>query len=647
MDLQPLYEVKERLERAAVAGTGLLGEDFRLKRALEGLATLAAASPVFAKIHAGVEALLSAPPEKRGGALLDALALVDAVAYTQAAVGMPGALEPLPPGTGTCQDVSYSQLHPLLEALTGTGGGRMAVVQEAFQAHPEYFSDYRVLPALVRGLRDSYGELAELNASILGQQGPGIAPLLEEGFDPAGGRAMARRVEVLAQAAGAQANDFFLAQLPQAKKEVRLALIGALGCSPANTQLLLELCRKERKGEALDRARCALLQLDTPEAADYLTQLAKTEQDAMLVYLANTSSQAGSRFTAMIFNHILDQMEADPEAVLPAEVWKRLKVLCSVLVRKTGPEVCALYHRLAGLSQQQLDRLVEGARGKPVVMRFSCYNGHEQGTLRLLAGLTLSDTLKNVEDLELCRLAIQLQEQAGDDFLAPALTARLISRTPEDSYTWAEGHIFWPRLLGKRLWEEALHPLRVALGNLNWVEQDGVYRYLTAWYPQPVQYAVPSVPPLDIRWFSLLTQMGRSMDHTLIALLHGRKLPGLPRRVLEHLYRSALSLGDYSMVLRIVELLGEFGWTEWDGFAAQWAVTLGGSDLSYWEVFYIIRSLPIPARKKAEQLRQVNQLVSAGKVRLRNNGYWPASEVQKCLDEWEQAAQREGEENHV
>ena len=28
MDLQPLYEVKERLERAAVAGTGLLGRIF-------------------------------------------------------------------------------------------------------------------------------------------------------------------------------------------------------------------------------------------------------------------------------------------------------------------------------------------------------------------------------------------------------------------------------------------------------------------------------------------------------------------------------------------------------------------------------------------------------------------------------------------
>ena len=467
----------------------------------------------------------------------------------------------------------------------------MAVVQEAFQAHPEYFSDYRVLPALVRGLGDSYGELAELNASILGQQGPGIAPLLEEGFDPAGGRAMARRVEVLAQAAGAQANDFFLAQLPQAKKEVRLALIGALGCSPANTQLLLELCRKERKGEALDRARCALLQLDTPEAADYLTQLAKTEQDAMLVYLANTSSQAGSRFTAMIFNHILDQMEADPEAVLPAEVWKRLKVLCSVLVRKTGPEVCALYHRLAGLSQQQLDRLVEGARGKPVVMRFSCYNGHEQGTLRLLAGLTLSDTLKNVEDLELCRLAIQLQEQAGDDFLAPALTARLISRTPEDSYTWAEGHIFWPRLLGKRLWRGGAPP---PPGGAGQPELGGAGRGCTVISPPGIRSRSSTPSPPSPRWISVVLPAdadgplhGPHADCPAPRPEAARPAPAgagapVPLRPLA---------GGLQHGAAHVELLGEFGWTEWDGFAAQWAVTLGGSDLSYWEVF-LYHSLP-------------------------------------------------------
>ena len=83
MNLQPLYDVKARLEQAAIAGTGLLGEDFRLQRAAESLKPLAAASPVFGKIDGGLRALLSAPAEERAGLLLDLLALVDAVAYTQ------------------------------------------------------------------------------------------------------------------------------------------------------------------------------------------------------------------------------------------------------------------------------------------------------------------------------------------------------------------------------------------------------------------------------------------------------------------------------------------------------------------------------------------------------------------------------------
>ena len=65
MNLQPLYDVQERLEHAAVAGTSLLGEDFRLKRAMEGLAPLAAASPVFGKIRAALEGLLSVCRETR------------------------------------------------------------------------------------------------------------------------------------------------------------------------------------------------------------------------------------------------------------------------------------------------------------------------------------------------------------------------------------------------------------------------------------------------------------------------------------------------------------------------------------------------------------------------------------------------------
>ena len=61
MNLQPLFDVKTRLEQAAIAGTGLLAEDFRLQRAAEALKPLAAASPVFAKIDSGLQNLLAAP----------------------------------------------------------------------------------------------------------------------------------------------------------------------------------------------------------------------------------------------------------------------------------------------------------------------------------------------------------------------------------------------------------------------------------------------------------------------------------------------------------------------------------------------------------------------------------------------------------
>ena len=128
MDLQPLYDVKERLEHAAIAGTGLLGEDFRLKRSAEALKPLAAASPVFAKISAGLDALLDAPAEERGRRLLSLLALVDAVAYTQGTTGLAGEMAPLRAGGGTYCQISYGQIQPLLTALTTTGGGRMEIV---------------------------------------------------------------------------------------------------------------------------------------------------------------------------------------------------------------------------------------------------------------------------------------------------------------------------------------------------------------------------------------------------------------------------------------------------------------------------------------------------------------------------------------
>ncbi len=642
MDLQPLYEVQERLEQAAVAGTGILNEDFRLKRAREGLAPLAAASPVFAKIGAGLDALLSAPPEKRGCALLDVLALVDAVAYTQASAGIAGELEPLPPGAGTCQQVSYGQLKPLLEALTGTGGGRIGVVQETLQTHPEYFSDYRVLPALVSGLGDSYGELADLNGTILTRQGPCVLPLLEEGFDPAGGRAMARRVEVMAGTSGAGANGFFLAQLPQAKKDVRLALIDALGCEPSNGPLLLELCRTERKGPARDLAHQALARLDMPEGEEYLAEQAARDPDKLLELLEGVSSPTASRLIARMFTETLDRMEADPEAVLSRAAGLRLGALCQTLYGKTGPEVMALYRRLANLTDRQLDRKVEGEKGKVERLRFSLPDMEEQGSFRLLAAVELCRTILSGGDKALCALAVELQAQAGDDFLAPALAARLLTQDPADCCAWAEKQLLRTGLLGTRVCQGAVRPFRYVLGNLWWDRQRGVYVWSHSVTRAGARPA--AIPPLDIRWFSLLAREGGGLDTALLNLLEGRPLSDLPGGVAAYLYRTALRSPDYGRVQRVIRILDGLGWTEWDGFVVQWARKNSGGP-AQWEVIGLLEQLPVPFREKAAQLRELDRLAREKKLKIQR-GYWTASGIERYLEKWEQEALQRGEKHH-
>ena len=74
MNLSALYELKEQLEAAAVYGTGLMTEDFRLKKAAAQMGPLAQAAPVFKKIEQAAQAAIAPECQDRPGALMDALA---------------------------------------------------------------------------------------------------------------------------------------------------------------------------------------------------------------------------------------------------------------------------------------------------------------------------------------------------------------------------------------------------------------------------------------------------------------------------------------------------------------------------------------------------------------------------------------------
>ena len=601
--LQPLYDVKERLEYAAIAGTSLLGEDFRLRRSAEAMKPLAAASPVFGKISGGLDALLAAPAEQRPGLLLDVLGLVDAVAYTQGTHGLPGEIQDLPAGGGACQQISYSQIQPLLTALTTTGGGRLEVIQTGWEVHPEFFTDFRILPALVSDLGDSYGEIGELISKILKALGPAVLPALKSGFDPKGKKDMVRRVQIIEDVAGSGANDFYLSHIPEAEKDVRAALVYALRHNEGNVEKLIELTVTE-KGAAKKMAFWALARMDCPAARSYWLQSEKTKELA-LQYAPHSTTQVSSALTAQALSRWLAPYEADANAPLDLKGKEALEELFGYLPGKSGPEVCDIYRRMAAMGAALDNKACSNPNGQSTALRvrpcgYSLSFPFSQAVPKILR---YSILLHPAPDLT--ELAIELYEK--DDAYAPAgVTAALLSRSAGEAFELSgleESRNPLARLFLRNKPKTAI--LLDVLDNLIWDRAYGraVYHFFLN---DPVdkrlmEYVRPLAEPLDRRWYRALTALGgteTAMDWRLTRLVPPDD-PELCCQVGEYLYNRALKgIGlDYNRL----NDLNALGWKKCEGLAA---ALCKSKRVNIWELRTFFTSMPgDEPQRRAEALR--------------------------------------------
>lgn len=635
MNLQPLYEVKERLEYAAIAGVSLLGEDFRLKRAVEALKPLAAASPVFARIDAGLEELLAAPQEQRAGALLDVLALVDAVVYTQAGTGAEGDLEPLSAGNGQYLRLSHSQLAPLLEALSGAGGGRMSPLKDTYEEHPEFFGDYRVLPVLVDHLGESYAELADLLFVIARDQGKTVIPLLKEGFDPAGNRDMMRRVQLMDAVAEGTENAWYLEQLPQAQKQVREALIFALRHCSGNWEKLVELCKTEKK-DCQTAARWALARLDTEEALPYWRALAQKEPDTVLNSLRGSFTRTAARLTAGLFD--LERYGTD--VPLDVEAWAHISRLLFALDGKTGPEIQETYRRAAALGTA-LDRemtVEKDGRKKREQMVIRCSAGAESRPFSQALASTLLHSIQITRDPGLCGLADELYENYGSLWTASALCAALFTLDSGEAYRRGEELLqVKKRLFSFKKPVDRQAALRDVTWGLRWNRDKGVFEYILSETDpaagripgeQPERPALPH--PLDPRWYDLLME-GDVLDGDRMDLIRPVERP-VGDRLGKYLSRKAVHCTDSQSFIRYTQALITLGWTDWKDFWLKWVRALGEAD--YYTARTILDSLPVPGREKAAQLREVTDLIREKKISARFK-IWPEAQIRQMIAQWE------------
>jgi len=641
MDITPIYDLRDRLRTAMIAGTNLLAEDFRLKRAVEALAPLEKAAPVFAKVGELSRSLI-APGEGgtdgREGILLDAITLVDAVCCTQGAVGVSGEFMPVfaenadaagntpaaenfsaagkdsaaRPGM-VMLNVPYSTLKPLQEALTTSGSGHYSFVRECHRNNPALFRDYRVRAAMVQALGASYGELADEVCGWLLEDGADVAPLLMQGFDPKGKREMVRRVQIIDRWMGGKANDFYVKQLEEASGELRQNLIFALRHSSENIGRL-DSMRKTEKGSAKKAVYYALACYDDEKVQEIFEELYRKKPLDTMFFLQLSQAPWAARLAARGVEEQLQarlkekgNKEKDTEAAKEEKGSKKPKgkkeleeeekaletkgitVMNYALLGKNGPEVC---NAILGVAKHT------GKFGSPL----------HKGVLRTVC---TSLICRPEEDLLALATALYEGQDGNIKYFPAAFLAKLIAGDGMDWLDWFEA-----QLLGKSPMLP-FHFLAEALDYLNFDEVTGKYSLRASLFcgadDRDHVYTLPVRLEVKGRFLELLLRCNDVEIDEKLADLFDPADKEVCARLEEYFYKKAQERLEKNLYLGA---LNRCGCTRCEGLLVHYAQVR--PEVSMWDLEYYARSMPGSLEAKIAEASRIPELVNSGKLKVLN-----------------------------
>ncbi|CAG7629768.1 hypothetical protein PAESOLCIP111_03134 [Paenibacillus solanacearum] len=265
MSIPILVELQQEVRRLLIAGGGMAADDLRLSKWIPQLERLGGSAPVFHRLAEAAGSVVKSEPGGSAAKLLELNALVQSVMYTQ---GRTETKEERVPLEGTdarlATALPYRKLRPLIEALTQKGQGRLEQLRQAYEE--ALFEDFRVIPAAVAALDDSYADIPEfLQRHVIPQYGAEAVPALRRQFRPDGGKGDTRRLELLHGLLPEPDTKLLLTAAVEGSTEVRAAATELLGDDPAQEAFVLEQA-DDKKKEIRRAALYALSRLGTAAA---------------------------------------------------------------------------------------------------------------------------------------------------------------------------------------------------------------------------------------------------------------------------------------------------------------------------------------------------------------------------------------------
>ena len=357
MNFEPLYELKNRLENVAVVGINLVKDDFRLKRAVEQVKEYSNAAKVFKQIYDMGNSLISTDDEDKCDLFLDLLALLDAVLCTQATTysgDKPQEIKTITKNKDFYKELHYSELSPLLYALTETGSGRCEIIENIIENNSKLLNDFRVKNYMIHGLSDKYSEISYIITEELKKQGKEVIPLLKDGFDPQGKRDMVLRFDIISTLCKEEENDFYKYCIENGSKEIKEIAIEALKYSQDNIDYILDLTKTE-KGRLKNKAFEALSYMNDDRAEKEWDKFFKKKPFENILYLQNTNQQwAIDYLTNYIEEYVKELKKEDKKKEVGVEV----SSLCMMTFKRRTNKLLSLYKELYPYNRYEIKRIL-------------------------------------------------------------------------------------------------------------------------------------------------------------------------------------------------------------------------------------------------------------------------------------------------
>ena len=362
MNFEPLYELKNRLENVAVVGINLVKDDFRLKRAVEQVKEYSTVAKVFKQIYDMGSSLISTDDEDKCDLFLDLLALLDAVLCTQATTysgEKPQEIKTIAKTKDFYKELHYSELSPLLYALTETGSGRCEIIENIIENNSKLLNDFRVKNYMIHGLSDKYSEISYIITEELKKQGKEVIPLLKDGFDPQGKRDMISRLEIIASICKEEENDFYKYCIENGSKEMKENAISELKYSQDNIDYILDLIKTE-KGTVKNRAYVSLLWMNDSRAEKEWDKFFKKKPFDNIYSFQFTNQQWAIDYLNNFIGVYIEELKnktlktAEERRVVENEVAK----ICSVSFNKEIDKKLDYYRELYPYNKYEVKRIL-------------------------------------------------------------------------------------------------------------------------------------------------------------------------------------------------------------------------------------------------------------------------------------------------